>query len=87
MNDYIKSFKQFYLTESLKAEDYEAAVVIGWYKNNRKKFDVGETCVLDDLDIPVVEFSAPSILLRDFREKRRFWKQLVELEAFLHKAS
>ena len=57
------------------------------FTNNRKKFDVGETCVLDDLDIPVVEFSAPSILLRDFREKRRFWKQLVELEAFLHKAS
>ena len=57
------------------------------FTNSRKKFDVGETCVLDDLDIPVVEFSAPSILLRDFREKRRLWKQLVELEAFLHKAS
>ena len=57
------------------------------FTNSRKKFDVGETCVLDDLDIPVVEFSAPSILLRDFREKRRLWKQLVELEAFLRKAS
>jgi len=54
--------------------------------DNRKKFDLGEICVLDDLDIPVVEFCAPSILLRDFREKRRLWKQLVQLEAFLLEA-
>ena len=43
MNNYIKSFKQFNLTEALKAEDYEAAVVIGWYKNNRKKFDLASS--------------------------------------------
>ena len=24
----------------IKAEDYEAAIVIGWYKNNKKKFDL-----------------------------------------------
>jgi hypothetical protein len=51
--------------------------------NNRKKFGVGETCVLDNLDTPIVEMAAPRILLRDFREKRRLWKQLVELEAFV----
>ena len=36
--------KKVQLAEGLKAEDYEAAIVIGWYKNNKKKFkpeDVG----------------------------------------------
>jgi|TARA_R100000231_G_scaffold104345_1_gene77366 hypothetical protein len=28
------------LTEALKAEDYEAAIVIGWHKNNGKKLDL-----------------------------------------------
>ena len=31
-------FKQFMLQEQkLKAEDYEAAIVIGWHNNNNKK--------------------------------------------------
>mgnify|MGYP003323352583 FL=1 len=29
--------KKVQLQEGLKAEDYEAAIVIGWHKNNRKK--------------------------------------------------
>ena len=37
--------KQVQLSEGLKAEDYEAAIVIGWHKNNGKKIkspeDVG----------------------------------------------
>ena len=40
----LNSFKEYedkkvQLSEGLKAEDYEAAIVIGWYKNNKKKFD------------------------------------------------
>ena len=57
------------------------------FTNNRTKLDIGEICLLDDLDIPVVEFTATSILLRDFREKRRLWRQLVELEAFVLEVS
>ena len=29
--------KKVQLQEGLKAADYEAAIVIGWHKNNRKK--------------------------------------------------
>ena len=37
-------FKQFMLQEQkLKAEDYEAAIVIGWHNNNKKKLDVSES--------------------------------------------
>ena len=42
----MKGFKDFIdepvdlQEQKLKAEDYEAAIVIGWYKNNGKKFDV-----------------------------------------------
>ena len=45
----MKSFKQFHLTEALKAEDYEAAIVIGWYKNNRKKFDPASSGISDSV--------------------------------------
>ena len=60
MNNYIKSFKQFNLTEALKAEDYEAAVVIGWYKNNRKKFDLASSGISDSVYKTVM--SNPSVL-------------------------
>ena len=37
-------FKQFMLQEQkLKAEDYEAAIVIGWHNNNKKKLDVSSS--------------------------------------------
>ena len=37
-------FKQFILQEQkLKAEDYEAAIVIGWHNNNKKKLDVSSS--------------------------------------------
>ena len=45
----MKSFKQFHLTEALKAEDYEAAIVIGWYKNNGKKFDPTSSGISDSV--------------------------------------
>ena len=32
--------KKVQLQEGLKAEDYEAAIVIGWHKNNRKKIKI-----------------------------------------------
>lgn len=57
------------------------------FTNNRKKFGIGETSVLDDLDIPIIEITAPSILLGDYREKRRLWKKLVQLKAFLLESS
>ena len=60
MNNYIKSFKQFNLTEALKAEDYEAAVVIGWYKNNGKKFDLASSGISDSVYKTVM--SNPSVL-------------------------
>ena len=41
--------KQQQLTEGLKAEDYEAAIVIGWYKNNKKKFDLDSSGISDSV--------------------------------------
>lgn len=51
--------------------------------NNLKDFGIGEDCVLDKVDIPVVEIPTPNVLLTDFREKRRFWRQLVKIKSFL----
>ena len=41
--------KQQQLSEGLKAEDYEAAIVIGWYKNNKKKFDLASSGITDSV--------------------------------------
>ena len=51
----MKGFKDFIdepvdlQEQKLKAEDYEAAIVIGWHKNNGKKFDLASSGINPDV--------------------------------------
>jgi hypothetical protein len=54
---------------------------------NLRKAEIGEICVLDKLEIPVIEIPSPGILLEDFREKKYLWSRLLEIQTFLSKAS
>ena len=51
----MKGFKDFIdepvdlQEQKLKAEDYEAAIVIGWHKNNGKKLDLASSGISADV--------------------------------------